>query len=106
MDFLTCYKTLGLRPGATMPEIHQAYKRLALRYHPDRSGNNAAYHAEFCRVTQAYATLRKAFDLQSETSGPSGICPRCGNVDALFQGLQGQLTCAACLLAQRRKLLP
>lgn len=35
-DLTSCYKTLELEPGASLEEINQAYKDLALVWHPDR----------------------------------------------------------------------
>ncbi len=34
-----CYKTLGLQPGATIREITQAYRQLALKSHPNKGGD-------------------------------------------------------------------
>lgn len=35
-DFLEMYRTLGLRPGCSLPELKQAYRRQVSRMHPDR----------------------------------------------------------------------
>ena len=32
------YARLGLQPGAPLPEVKRAYRRLAMRFHPDRAG--------------------------------------------------------------------
>lgn len=34
------YSTLGLPPTATLRQIKQAYKDLAIKYHPDKMRNN------------------------------------------------------------------
>ena len=52
------YRTLGLRETATDDEVRQAYRELALRYHPDRvaSQGEAAREAaekKFREVTEA-----------------------------------------------------
>lgn len=36
MTLRACYRTLDLAPGAPLPEIKRAYRRLARRWHPDR----------------------------------------------------------------------
>ena len=32
------YALLGLSPGAPLPDVKRAYRRLAMRFHPDRAG--------------------------------------------------------------------
>ena len=52
-----CYQLLGLHEGATIPEIKAAYRKLALRYHPDK--NTSKQDGEkFKVITEAYQTLR------------------------------------------------
>jgi DnaJ homolog subfamily B member 4 len=62
------YRALGLEgPGATPEEIKRAYKRQALRWHPDRCKPDDKLRAEekFKELSEAYETLsdpnRKAF---------------------------------------------
>jgi len=60
VDAENLYQVLGVHSGATSKEVCAAYKRLALRYHPDKNPDNRdkAEHA-FKRVTCAYETLRE-----------------------------------------------
>lgn len=50
MDY---YKTLGVPRGASEEEIKKAYRKLAMKHHPDRGGNEA----EFKRIKEAYEAL-------------------------------------------------
>jgi len=51
------YNTLGITRTATTEEIHKAYRKLAMKFHPDRNpGDNEAAN-RFKRVQEAYDTL-------------------------------------------------
>jgi curved DNA-binding protein len=47
------YKILGVEPNASEEEIKKAYKKLAMKHHPDRGGQQEAFQ----EIQEAYATL-------------------------------------------------
>eukprot|EP00566_Odontella_aurita_P026450 CAMPEP_0113580042 /NCGR_PEP_ID=MMETSP0015_2-20120614/30428_1 /TAXON_ID=2838 /ORGANISM="Odontella" /LENGTH=183 /DNA_ID=CAMNT_0000484137 /DNA_START=110 /DNA_END=658 /DNA_ORIENTATION=+ /assembly_acc=CAM_ASM_000160 len=53
------YSVLGLRKGAKPKDIKSAYRKLALKYHPDKVAEDEKETAEakFIKVSQAYAVL-------------------------------------------------
>lgn len=51
------YKILELKPGATSSEIKKSYRRLALKYHPDRNPSNVEAEEQFKWVSEAYQIL-------------------------------------------------
>ncbi|XP_030547698.1 chaperone protein dnaJ 20, chloroplastic-like isoform X2 [Rhodamnia argentea] len=53
------YDLLGIPESGSLPEIKQAYKQLARKYHPDVSppGRVEEYTQRFIRVQEAYETL-------------------------------------------------
>jgi curved DNA-binding protein CbpA len=54
----TLYDTLGVREDATDEEIKRAYRRAAMKAHPDRNvGREASAHARFQEIKEAYAIL-------------------------------------------------
>jgi molecular chaperone DnaJ len=57
LDALRCYGVLGLQKGASFKEVKQAYRKLSLRYHPDRNKNTST-EQKFEEITEAYQTLR------------------------------------------------
>lgn len=65
------YRIMGLRPGASVEEIKKAYRRLALRYHPDRNPQSAE---RFLQIAEAYEALmemkrRESQGYQRKSSG-------------------------------------
>jgi curved DNA-binding protein len=61
------YKILGVNKKATKEEIKKAYKKLALKYHPDRNSGNKEAEEKFKKISEAYAVLsdnekRKQYD--------------------------------------------
>lgn len=48
------HEVLGVPPDATREEVRAAYRKLAARHHPDRTGGNPD---EFYRATVAHDTM-------------------------------------------------
>jgi curved DNA-binding protein CbpA len=51
------YATLGVGAEATTEEIRRAYRRLALRWHPDRNPDDPGAAERFKEISEAYAVL-------------------------------------------------
>jgi len=51
------YKILKLEPGCTEDELRKNYRKLAMRYHPDRNPNDPAAEDKFKEVAEAYGVL-------------------------------------------------
>jgi DnaJ-class molecular chaperone len=74
------YKILGISRSADGDEIKKAYRKLALKYHPDRNPGNRKSEEHFKKIAEAYAVLidekkRRDYDhlgkddFQSHTGG-------------------------------------
>ncbi|KAL6887406.1 hypothetical protein HDV57DRAFT_488740 [Trichoderma longibrachiatum] len=66
------YKFLGVPQTAGTDAIRASYRKLALKYHPDRNPNNPQATAQFQLLEAAYSTLfdperRRIYDLQYES---------------------------------------
>lgn len=76
------YKLLGVAKGASKEEIKKAYRKLALKYHPDRNKDNKEAEEKFKQISEAYAVLsddekRKQYD----TFGAEGFQQRFSQED-------------------------
>ena len=80
------YKTLGVEKNASQDEIKKAYRKLALKYHPDRNKDDKGAEEQFKAVNEAYAVLsdpekRKQYD----TLGTQGFRQRYSQQD-IYRG--------------------
>ena len=75
------YDTLGVNRGADEKALKSAYRKLAMKYHPDRNPDDDAAEAKFKEVNEAYDVLkddekRAAYDqfghAAFEGGGPGG----------------------------------
>lgn len=70
------YKTLGIPKGANEEEIKKAYRRMALRFHPDKN-KDANAEEKFKEIAEAYEVLsdpkkRAVYDQLGEEGGCEG----------------------------------
>lgn len=66
------YQILGVRKDASPEEIKKAYRKLALKYHPDRTKGDKAAEEKFKEINETYAVLsnpekRKQYDTFGST---------------------------------------
>src|SRR6056297_4236298 len=61
------YELLGLSRNVSADEVKKAYRKLAMKYHPDRNPDDAEAEARFKEAAEAYEVLsddqkRKIYD--------------------------------------------
>jgi curved DNA-binding protein len=80
------YKLLGLKKDATSDEIKKAYRKLAMKYHPDKNKGDKAAEEKFKQISEAYAVLSdKEKRQQYDQFGASGFRQRFSQED-IFRG--------------------
>ncbi|SEW26563.1 DnaJ C-terminal domain-containing protein [Chitinophaga arvensicola] len=60
MDVKDYYKILGVEKTATAEQIKKAYRKLAVKYHPDKNPDNKAAEDKFKEINEAYEVLSDA----------------------------------------------
>jgi len=83
MDY---YEVLGVKKDSSAQDIKKAYRKLAMKYHPDRNKGEKEAEEKFKKISEAYAVLsdpekRKQFD----TYGDTGFQQRYSQED-IFRG--------------------
>ena len=73
------YQTLGIEKNSSDADIKKAYRKLAMKYHPDRNPDDTAAEQKFKSIQKAYAVLsdkqkRAAYD----QFGHAGVNPQGG----------------------------
>ncbi len=71
------YQTLGVSKSASADEIKKAYRKLAMKHHPDRNPGNKEAEVKFKQATEAYEILkdeqkRAAFDQYGHSAFEQG----------------------------------
>jgi DnaJ-class molecular chaperone len=66
------YGILGIEKNANKDEIKKAYRKLAMKYHPDRNGGDKQAETKFKEINEAYSTLsddgkRQQYDTYGST---------------------------------------
>ena len=79
MDY---YETLGLTKSVSAEEIKKAYRKLALKYHPDTNSGDKNAEEKFKEISEAYAVLSDAEKRkQYDTYGSNGFHQRYSQED-------------------------
>src|SRR5258707_2835231 len=77
------YEVLGLNRDASEEEIKKAYRKLAMKHHPDRNPDSKDGEEKFKEAKEAYEILsepdkRRAYDAY----GHAGVNPQMGGAEA------------------------
>lgn len=90
------YDLLGVKRDASQSEIKKAYRKLAIKYHPDKNPDNPEAEIKFKEVSEAYSILsdnekRQNYDRyghEGVSSNLSGFDPRdiFGHFENMFGG--------------------
>lgn len=83
------YEILGISKNASADEIKRAYRRKALKYHPDKNPGNTEAEAKFKRAAEAYEVLsdpnkRSQYDQFGHSAFEGGFGGGGMNMDDIF----------------------
>jgi len=80
------YKMLGVKRDASNADIKKAYRKLAMKYHPDHAKGDKKAEEKFKKISEAYAVLSdKEKRQQYDTFGSTGFQQRYSQED-IFRG--------------------
>lgn len=93
------YEVLGVDRDASDAELKKAYRRLAMKYHPDRTSNDADAEARFKEAKEAYDVLSKSqkratydrFGHAGANLGGGGASGNTSGMEGLFGDIFGDI---------------
>jgi DnaJ-class molecular chaperone len=96
------YDVLTLNKSATQSEIKKTYKKLALKYHPDRNMGDTKAEDKFKNISHAYSILsdpdkRKNYDIFGEEDGqdidinPMNFSSQMDDLSEIFASMMGNV---------------
>src|ERR1700694_4825097 len=99
------YEVLGVSKSASADELKAAYRKLAMKHHPDRNPGDKSAEQKFKEISEAYDVLkddqkRAAYDrfghAAFEQGGGAGFSGFSGGFEGglgdIFEGLFGEMT--------------
>ena len=97
------YEVLGVTRTATQEEIKKGYRRMAMKYHPDRNKGDKHAEEKFKQVGEAYEVLkdeqkRAAYDRYGRSAFNGGARRAAAARRGRFAGKLGQKLRAACVV--------